>query len=87
MERIEKTCRPARRERHEIVIVEPDERRFQHAGEREIVLRKQAGAPGRYEIHDGDMMRELKAVGAGRADSALFQGPDHRLEKRPACAN
>ncbi len=87
LERIEKTCCPARRERHEIVIVEPDERRFQHAGEHEIVLRKQASAASRDEVHDGDMLRELKPVGASRADFALFQGPDHRLEKRPACAN
>ena len=86
-ERIEKTAAAAWRERHKIVIAEPDERRFQHAGERQIVLRKQARAPRRYEIHDGDMMRELKPVGAGGGDLALFQGPDHRLEKRPACAN
>ena len=86
-ERVEEACRPARRKRHEIVIVEPDQRRFQHASEREIVLRKQAGAPGRDEIHDGDMLRELKPVGAGGGDLALFQRPDHGLEKRPACAN
>src|SRR5437660_6510090 len=46
-ERIEKTRCPARRQRQEIVIVEPDERRFQHAGEHEIVLRKQTDAAGR----------------------------------------
>ena len=84
LERIEKARRSARRERHEIVIVEPDQRRFQHAGEHEIVLRKQSGAAGCHEIHDGDMMREFKAVGASRADLALFQSPNHRLEKRPA---
>ena len=81
LQRVEKTCGPARRERHEIVIVEPDERRFQHAGEREIVLRKQARAPGRDEIQDGDMMCEFKPVGASCLDAALFQGTDHCLEK------
>ena len=86
-ESVEKAAGPARRKRQEIVVVKPDQRRFQHAGEHEIVLRKQAGAPGRHEVHDGDMMRELKPVGAGGGDLALFQRPDHGLEKRPACAN
>ena len=66
LQRIEKACGPAWRERDEIVIVEPDERRFQHAGERQIVLGQQARTPGRDEIHDGDMLREFKPVGAGR---------------------
>ena len=73
---VEKAAAPARRERHEIIIVESDERRFQHASERQIILRKQARAPGRHEIHDGDMLREFKPVGAGGWDVEFSSAPE-----------
>ena len=48
--------RAARREPQQRVVVEADQRRFEHGGEREIVVLAQRGAPRRDEVHDRDMI-------------------------------
>ena len=76
-----------RRERDEIIVVEPDERRFENAGECQIVVRQQGRTPGRDQIHHRDMFGESEPVGAGDRDMHLFQRADHRLEERAALAH
>ena len=81
------TCGPLRRERDEIIVVESDERRFENAGECQIVLRQQGRTSGRDQVHHRYMFGESEPVGAGNRDVHLFQGADHRLEEGAALAH
>ena len=70
--RSRETCRPLRRERDEIIVVEPDERRFEKRSERQIVLRQQGCAPCRDQIHHRDMFGETSRSAPATGTSISF---------------
>jgi hypothetical protein len=76
-----------RRQREQIFVIEPDQRRFQHSGEREIILGQQRRPRRRDQIHHGHMFAELEPVGTGRRNVALFQRADHCFEEGVALAD
>ena len=55
-------------EREELVIVETEQRAFQHGRQRQIVVRQQQRIAEHQQIHDGDMLGQHQPVGAGDID-------------------
>ena len=53
----------------QIVIIEAEERTFEHAREREIVLRQQDCIGERHQIHDRNVFGQHKPVGARNDDA------------------
>ena len=86
-ERGEQRPLAAGRQRQQVVVVEAEQRRLQHAGEAEIVVGQQRGAAGGDEIEHGDVTGDVEPVGAGHGDPALLQRADHRLEEGVAGAH
>ena len=86
-ERLPQRAFAAGGERQEIVVVETDERAFQHLGERQVVLRQGEELAERDEVGDGDLVAEPQAVGAGDVDAARLQGGHHRPGERAALAH
>ena len=60
-------------EREELVLVEPDQRRLQQAGEVEVVLRQQHEARHGEQVLDGELLAEVQAVDARHLDLLALQ--------------
>ena len=82
-----KRAGPLGRQGDQIVVVKAEDRRFQRRGQGKIVLRQQARAANRDEVHHRDMLRQFKPVGARHRDAFFLERADHRLEKGVAAAH
>ena len=69
---------------NEVVVVEPDQRRLQGAGQGEIVGRQQPRPADGDEVVHRDMGGDVQAVLARHGHTAELQGADHLLECRRA---
>ena len=69
---------------HEVVVGQVDQRRLQRGREGEVVGGQERGAAGRDEVHHRDVGGDVEPVLTGDGHPRLAQGPDHRLEGRPA---
>ena len=78
---------PLGRERQEVVVVEAEQRRLEHAGERQIVLRQAEEIAERDQVLHGDLLGQHQAVGAGDLDAARLEGRDHGRRERRALAH
>ncbi|GJD69727.1 hypothetical protein MMMDOFMJ_2665 [Methylobacterium gnaphalii] len=72
---------------HEVVIREPDQRRLESGGERQVVGRQQSGAAGGDKIEHGDMAGDLQAVLTRDRDVERLEGANDFLESRRALAH
>ena len=61
------------RQGEELLFAEADQRRFQEAGQVEIVLRQQHEARRRQQILDGELFAQVKAVDARHFDALALQ--------------
>lgn len=86
-ERGGEAARPPRRDRDQIVVGQAAERRFEDAGERQVVVGRERRARGGDEIHDGDMSADVEPIGAGDRDADLLQRAHQRFEQRAAPAH
>ena len=75
------------RDLQEAFVGEAQQRRFQHAGQRQIILRQQRCAPRRHEIHHRDVLQQLQSIGARHRHALFFQRADHRIEEGVAAAH
>jgi hypothetical protein len=66
----------------EPVLVEPDQRRFQQAGEVEVVLRQQREPRHRPEVLDGELLAQVQPVDAGHLELLALQLADQRIHER-----
>ena len=86
-ERLGQRTAPPRSELEEGVVTEPDQRRLEGRGQRQIVVRQQRRASGGDEVHHRDVVLEHEAVGAGGLEFSGLEGSHHRLEEGVAAAN
>ena len=73
-----------RRDREQRIVVEPEERTFQHHGQRKIVLRHQQEIGERHQILHHELLHQQHAVGAGDRNAGVLQRADHRRGERIA---
>ena len=78
---------PLGRERQQIVVVEAEQRRLEHAGERQVVLRQAEEIAERHQVLHGDLLGQHQAVGARDLDAARLEGGDHGGRERRALAH
>ena len=71
----------------ELVLVEPDQRRLQQAGEVEVVLRQQREARHRQQVLDGELLAQVQPVDAGHLELLALQLADQRIHERVAPAH
>ncbi len=65
-------------------VGKPDQRRAEHHGKVQLVLRQQGKAAERNQIHDRNLMLELDAICTGDGNAALLQLPDQLACQRLA---
>ena len=74
------------RQRHQVVVVEAEQRRLEDGGKRQIVLGRQQEVAERHEVLHGHLLGQEQPVGAGDVDAARLQRRDHdRRERLRAC--
>ena len=71
----------------EIILLEPDKRRLEDAGEGEIVVRRQRRPANGDKVHHRNVIAQHQPVGAGYFHFPVLQRADHRIEKGVAAAN
>ena len=72
-ERVPERARPSMGERIELVLAEADQRAFQERGERQVVLGQEHHPAERHQVHDGDVLGQRQAVGAGDRDAVRLE--------------
>ena len=80
-QRLRQRRRPPRGEAIELVLVQPEQRRAQRRGERQVVLGRRKHRQHGPDVADGKLCGELHAVGPRDRQAVCLQRPDQRVEQ------
>ena len=86
-QRVNQRAATTGRKFQQIVVVEANERRFQDAGQREIILREKRNASSRHKILHRDMVAQFQTIRARHRHACFFERPDDALKKRTPLAH
>ena len=86
-QRLPQMALAAMRQVEQRLLVEPDQRRFQQAGEVEVVLRQQDEARQRKQILDRQFLAEIEPIDARHIDAGALQLADQGMHERIAPAH
>ncbi len=77
----------ARRDCEQIVIIEIEDRTFEHGRERQIVFRQRQEIAEDHQVLHRDLIGQRDPVGARDGDATPLQRGDHRHRERIALAH